>query len=216
MRLSRREFVLTSDQAAAALSLGGMPPEKSRVGLVHSSHARLAKPVSADHPLDYQLVRDMVWKAIGYGKPAAGSLEAKIKPGSWVVVKPNIVFLKAQQSYRTGDVTDHRVLRAVIEYVARNSKAKRITLAEGGSYRSLSDPLKDNVVTQDGARTDATNFDWGPDEWPGAGGSLGAMLKEFGAQFPDKKFDYVDLAYDVVRDASGQAAALPVPRLNGV
>jgi len=216
MRLTRRDFFLTSAQAAAALSLRGMAAEKSRVGLVHSSHSRLAKPVSADHPLDYQLVRDMVWQAIGYGKPAAGSLEAKIKPGSWVVVKPNIVFLKAQQSYRTGDVTDHRVVRAVIEYLARNSKARRITLAEGGSYRRLSDPVADNVVTQDGQRTDATNFDWGPDEWPGAGGSLGAMLKEFGAQFPDKQFDYVDLAYDVARDASGKPALLPVPRLNGV
>ena len=35
-------------------------------------------------------------------------------------------------------------------------------------------------------------------------------------QFPDKQFDYVDLAYDVVRDASGKSALLPVPRLNGV
>jgi uncharacterized protein (DUF362 family) len=215
-RLSRREFFLTSAQAAAALPLRGMAPAKSSVGLVHSTHSRLTKPVSADHPLDYQLVREMVWKATGYGKPAAGSLEAKIKPGSWVVVKPNIVFLKAQQGYRTGDVTDHRVVRAVIEYVARNSKAKRITLAEGGSYRGLSDPATDNVVTQDGTRTDATNFDWGAEEFPGAGGSLGAMLKDFGAQFPDKKFDYVDLAYDVVRDVSGQPARLPVPRLNGV
>src|ERR1044072_8789016 len=97
-RFTRRDFVLASAQAAAAVSLKGMAPEKSRVGLVHSSHRRLVKPVSGDHPLDYQIVRDMVWKAIEYGKPAAGSLEAKIKPGSWVVVKPNIVFLKAQYS----------------------------------------------------------------------------------------------------------------------
>jgi uncharacterized protein (DUF362 family) len=158
----------------------------------------------------------MVWKAIEYGKPAAGSLEAKIKPGSWVVVKPNIVFLRSQGSYRSGDVTDHRVLRAVIEYVARNSKARRITMAEGGSYRSLKDPTSDNVVTQNGQRVDALTFDWGAEEFPGLGGSLGAMLKEFSSQFPDKVFDYVDLSYDAVRDASGQFARLPVPQLNGV
>jgi len=214
--LTRRNFVLASAQAAAAFSLRGMAAEKSRVGLVHSTHPRLAKPVSPDHPLDYALVRDMVWKAIEYGKPAAGSLEAKIKPGSWVVVKPNIVFLKAQPSYRTGDVTDHRVLRAVIEYVARNSRARRITIAEGGSYRSLKDPLTDNVVKQNGDRTDAMTFDWGADEFPGAGGSLGAMLQEFSSQFPGRTFDYVDLAYDAVRDASGQLTRLPVPQLNGV
>lgn len=216
MNLTRRDFVLASAQAAAAASLRGAAPQKSRIGLVHSTHSRLAKPLSGQHPLDYQAVRDMVWKAIEYGKPAAGSLEAKIKPGSWVVVKPNIVFLKAQSPYRTGDVTDHRVVRAVIEYVARNSKAKRITLAEGGSYRSLKDPTEDNVVTQNGARTDATNFDWGTEEFPGHGGSIGAMLKEFGSQFPGKTFDYVDLAYDAVRDASGQFARVPVPKLNGV
>lgn len=216
MALSRREFVLASAQAAAAASLRGMAASKPRVGVVHASHAKLAKPVSGDHALDYTIVRDMVWKAIEYGKPAAGSLEARIKPGSWVVVKPNFVFLKAQQGYRTGDVTDQRVVRAVVEYLARNSKARRITVAEGGSYRSLSDATKDNVVTQNGARVDATNFDWGTEEFPGVGGSLGAMLKEFSAQYPGRQFDYVDLSYDAVRDASGQFARLPVPLRNGV
>ncbi|HEY2012066.1 MAG TPA: DUF362 domain-containing protein, partial [Bryobacteraceae bacterium] len=213
---TRRDFMLASAQAAAALSLRGMAPEKSRVGLVHSTHRHLVKPVSPEHPLDYQIVRDMVWKAIEYGKPAAGSLGAKIKPGSWVVVKPNIVFLKAQTGYASGDVTDHRVVRAVIEYVARNSRAKRITVAEGGSYRGLKDPTTDNVVTQDGVRVDASTFNWGADEFPGVGGSINSMLKEFGDQFPGRTFDYVDLSYDAVRDASGQLARLPVPVLNGV
>ena len=213
MILTRRGFVAAS---AAALSLRALPPGKSRVGLVHSTHPRLSKPLSGDHPLDYQAVREMVWKAIEYGRPAAGSLEAKIKPGSWVVVKPNMCFLRAQAPYRPGDVTDHRVLRAVIEYVARNSRAKRITIAEGGSYRSVTDPLTDNVVTQNGARVDARDFDWGPDEFPGVGGSFGSILKEFAGQFPGKAFDYVDLSYDPVRDSSGQPARIPVPTRNGV
>ena len=83
---TRREFLLGSAAAVAAYS---MQLAKTRVGVVHSTHKALAKPVSPEHPLDYELVRDMVWKAVGYGKPAAGSLEAKIKPGSWVVLKPN-------------------------------------------------------------------------------------------------------------------------------
>jgi uncharacterized protein (DUF362 family) len=210
---TRRQFLLSSAAAAAAHS---MPPAKTRVGLVHSTHKSLAKPVSPEHPLDYELVRDMVWKAIGYGKPAAGSLAAKIKPGSWVVLKPNYCFLPGQPMYRTGDVTDLRVLRAVIEYLARNSRARRITIAEGGSYRSLKDPAESNVVKQNGQRVDFPNLVWGPDDFEGTGGSWAALLKEFGAQYPGKTFDYVDLAYDVVRDATGKMLALPVPVRNGV
>ena len=215
-RLCRRDFLIASAQAAAALPLLGMAQAKPRVGLVQSTHKRLAKPVPADHPLDYELVRDMVWRAIDYGRPRAGSLEAKIKPGSWVVIKPNIVYLKTQSSYRTGDITDLRVARAVLEYVAKNSKAGRITLAEGGSYRSLTDPLTDNVVTQGGVRVDAMTCDWGTEDFPGMGGSYGDVLKSLSKDYPNQKFDYVDLSYDVLRDASGNMARLEPPRLNGV
>ncbi|MCC7176314.1 MAG: DUF362 domain-containing protein [Bryobacterales bacterium] len=215
-RVSRRKFVLASSQAAAAAALFGAAQAKPRIGLVQSTHKRLAKPLSADHPLDYETVRDMVWKAIEYGRPRAGSLEAKIKPGSWVVIKPNIVYLKPQPGYRPGDITDLRVTRAVLEYVASKSRAGRITIAEGGSYRSLGDPLKDNVVTQGGERVDATNFDWGTEDFPGAGGTLDGMLQDFRKAHPGKKFDYVDLSYDVVRDAAGNPLRVAVPRLNGV
>jgi len=212
MRPNRREFLLTSAQALAATTLAGAAAPKTRVGLVQSSHNRLAKPASPEDPLDYEKVRDMVWRAIEYGKPRAGSLEAKIRPGSWVVIKPNIVFLRPQGGYTSGDITDFRVTRAVLEYVARRSRAGRITIAEGGSYRSLRDPANDNVVTQNGQRADAAIFDWGDKEFPGWGGSLGGMLSEFSAQFPGKKFDYIDLAYDAVRDASGGFRRIEVPR----
>jgi len=46
---------------------------------------------------------EMVWKTIEHGKPRAGSLEAKIKPGSWVIIKPSIIALKSQANYHTGD-----------------------------------------------------------------------------------------------------------------
>src|SRR6185436_19412208 len=120
--INRREILVASAQALAAVRLGVADTGKSRVGLVASTHARLPRPASAEDPLDYPRVRDLVWKAIEYGRPRAGSLEAKIRPGSWVVIKPNTVSLLTRGAYRTGDVTDLRVIRAVVEYVARKSR----------------------------------------------------------------------------------------------
>src|ERR1035437_2626260 len=128
--LSRRQFVMAGGQMLAAARLAGMGAGKPQVGLVQSVHRKLSRTLGPDQELDYSMVREMVWKAIEYGKPRAGSLEAKIKPGSWVVIKPNIVYLKPQIEYRSGDVTDQRVTRAVFEYVAEKSKAARITRSE--------------------------------------------------------------------------------------
>jgi uncharacterized protein (DUF362 family) len=212
MRLNRRGFLIASTQALAGASVARADSGKARVGLVQSSHQRLAAPASPEDPLDYPRVRDMVWKAIEYGQPRAGSLQAKIRPGAWVVVKPNLSFLRPQGGYRSGDITDFRVTKAVLEYLARNSKARRITVAEGGSYRGVRDPATDNAVRQNGQRVDAATFDWGPEEFPGWSGSLGDTLRELSAQFPGKTFDYIDLAYDGVRDASGALRRVEVPR----
>lgn len=209
MTLNRREFLLT---AASAAALPAAARGKTRIGLVQSTHKRLRRPVSPEDPLDYELVRDMVWKAIEYGKPRAGSLEAKIKPGSWVVVKPNIVALRPRTSYTTGDITDMRVTQAVMEYVARKSRAARITVAEGGSYRRPGDPVANDRTMQNGRHVDAAAFDWGADEFPGWSGSLGGMVERLAREFPKKKFEYIDLAYDVVRDPGGQMQRIEVPR----
>ncbi len=210
---TRREFILGSAAAVAAYS---MPPAKTKVALIHSSNKSLLKPVAADHPLDYELVRDMVWKAIRLGKPKAGSLEAKIKPGSWVVMKPNYCYLGTQPGYRQGDVSDMRMVRAVLEYVAQYSKAKRITIAEGGSYRNVKDTDQGNVVMQNGQHVDLISYDWGPDQWPGMGGAYGALIREVAAKHPDKQIDFVDLAYDVVRDASGNMLSCPFPSITAL
>lgn len=210
----RREFLFVPAASGFLLSATG---QKTRIGLVRSDHGRLARRASPEAPLDYEIVRDMVWRAISYGTPRAGSLEAKIKPGSWVVIKPNIVAIRPLPWYRQGDITDFRVTQAVFEYVARHSKARRITLAEGGSYRRPSDPAKDNHVIQNGQPVDACSFDWGPDEFPGWSGTMAAMLERLSKEFPDKKFDYVDLSYDTVRDPAGKFRRLPVPvAANGV
>jgi uncharacterized protein (DUF362 family) len=218
--LNRREFIIAATQTLAAQTLvtrlAGGATSKTRVGLIQSTHRKLSRTVGPEQELDYPLVREMVWKAIEYGKPRAGSLEAKIKPGSWVLIKPNIVFLKPQPGYRTGDITDLRVTRGVMEYVAEKSKAARITVAEGGAYRRIEDPGTGEVVMQNGVRADARTLDWGDKEFPGTGGTLEQMLKEFSRKYPGKKFDYVNLSYDPVLDASGKPAFLEVPRLNGV
>lgn len=214
--LSRRGFLSTAAQGLAALTVPGAEPGKTRIGLVASSHPKLAKPSPVEDPLDYPRIRDMVWKAIEHGRPRAGSLGAKIRPGSWVVIKPNLVALPPRSTYRTGDVTDMRVIKAVLEYVAEKSRAGRITVAEGGSYRRIGDTTPDNVMRQNGAHVDALTCDWG-EEFAGFKGTLGDVLKDVGARFPARKFDYVDLAYDAVRDESGQFKWMEVPRSpNGV
>jgi uncharacterized protein (DUF362 family) len=211
--LNRRQFLGAS---AGLLAAKGAEPDKGRVALVTSSHPSLLKPSSIDDPLDYLRVREMVWKAIEYGRPRAGSLEAKIKPGSWVVIKPNIVGLPPRPTYRTGDVTDLRVTKAVLEYVAAKSRAARITIAEGGSYRRIGDPLPDSVMRQNGVQVDALTADWG-NEFPGLKSTLGGILEEARAQFPAKRFDYIDLAYDALRDENGEFRWIEVPRSrNGI
>jgi len=133
-----------------------------------------------------------------------------------VVIKPNIVALPPRPTYRTGDVTDQRVIKAIIEYLGEKSRASRITVAEGGSYRRIGDPLPDNVLRQNGVQVDALTADWG-EEFAGFRGTMGDVLKEANARFPGKKFDYVDLSYDALTDASGQFRYVEVPRSpNGV
>lgn len=209
MNLRRRDILLTP--AAALTPKLWSAPEKPRIGLVPSTYAGLQRTASPEEPLNYEIVRDMVWTAIRLGRPQAGSLEAKIKPGSWVVVKPNIVALRPRPAYRLGDITDFRVTKAVVEYVARFSRASRITIAEGGSYRRPGDKALDNVCKQNGTHVDARTFDWGTEEWTGFAGSMQDTLSEMAAAFPGKKFDYVDLSYDAVRDPGGRFARLPVP-----
>ncbi|MBI4906883.1 MAG: DUF362 domain-containing protein [Acidobacteria bacterium] len=211
--MNRRQFLAAGAFAAA---LPGAP-DKTCLGLVRSTHSKLRQPASLETELTDAQVREMVFRAIDLGAPRAGSLAAKIRPGSWVVIKPNIVFLRPHPSYAIGDITDFRVTRAVLEYVARHSQAGRITVAEGGTYRRTNDKAEDNVVTQNKQRVTAVNFDWGAEEFPGFDGSLGGMITSFARRFPQKQFDYVDLSYDAVRDASGAFHRFPVPQSpNGV
>ena len=89
-------------------------------------------------------------------------------------------------------------------------------MAEGGTYRRIGDPAPDNVMLQNGVHVDALTYAWG-DEFPGFHGTIGGLLRDLGAAFPGKRFDYVDLSYDPVRDPSGEFRWMDVPRSpNGV
>ena len=213
MKINRREFLRVSAAAGCAAAGFSFPasPAKSRIGFVRSTHAKLGRPSPLDDPLDYARVRDMVWTAIEYGRPAKGPLGGLVRPGSWVVVKPNIAFLGSQESYRSGDITDFRVTRAVIEFLARRTRAARVTVAEGGSYQAVHTKGMWEI-SQNGVRVDARTFDWGPDEFPGWGGTLDGMLRDFAAEFPGRTFDYVNLNLDALRDASGAYRYLEVPK----
>ena len=206
--INRRGFLLACTQAGAVARLSAAGAEPNRIGLVQSSHRALQRPLSPEDPLDYEAVREMVWKSIEY----AGGLGSRVRPGSWVVLKPNMGFLPPQPGYRSGDITDMRVLRAVLEYVARNTRATRVTVAEGGSYRGLKDSSADNVVTQEGAHRDGHTFVWPAGEFPGFGGDLRTAISEARAAYPEKRFDFVDLNYDGVRDRSGRLARVPVSK----
>ena len=109
MALHRRAFLKTGTVHSITFFASAPQP---RIGLVQSTHPKLAQPASPEDPLDYAKVRDMVWKAIEYARPRAGSLEAKIPAGAWVVVKPNLCFLRPQGGYAPGDITDLRALKA--------------------------------------------------------------------------------------------------------
>jgi uncharacterized protein (DUF362 family) len=207
---TRRQLLGASAQGLALMALRAAETAKTRIGFVTSAHPKLTKPSNAEDPLDYPRVREMVWKAIEYGRPRAGSLEAKIKPGAWVVVKPNLVGLPMRPSYTQGDVTDMRVTHAVMEYVAEKSRAGRITLAEGGSYRRVGDPQTSDSYRQNGTPIDARTCDW-TGQFAGWGGSIAGMLEDLGKRFPGKKFEYTDLCYDALRDQAGEYKWVEVP-----
>jgi uncharacterized protein (DUF362 family) len=205
MKHSTRRQFLAGSAGLAGYGFAAAAPQKNRIGLIRSSNRGLSRPASPEAALDYGQVRDMVWQAIGHAGGMAG-----IRPGSWVVLKPNIASLRPQPNYRLGDITDLRVVRAVLEYLAHNTPASRVTIAEGGSYRNLSDPAPDNVVSQDGVRVDARTFRWPAEDFPGLADSLGDMLELAAQTVSGKQFDYVDLSYDAVRDKQNRFLRVPV------
>jgi hypothetical protein len=134
-----------------------------------------------------------------------------------VVVKPNMVYIKPQQDYSVGDIADPRVTRAVLEYLAENTMARRVTLAMGDSWRGLDGPPKANdggPLYQKGVQVDGWTATWEGD-YPGFDGSLQEVLDELAARFPAKAFDKTNFNYDLYPNAQ-EPQQVPVPVANGI
>ncbi len=118
---------------ALLLALLAAPAWPADVAIVRSDDAALPAPVAADARLDYtHHIRPMVRRAVEQGGLRA-VLDAA-RPGADgvvdVVCKVNIVHATHEQ----GDVTDWRVVKAVLEAVDEMAPAARLTIAEGGVW----------------------------------------------------------------------------------
>jgi len=202
--------------AIDALSMA-TPLENSTVAVVRSDNLSLSHPVAPGEPLAYEEIKEMVWSAIEMAPTKLGPLPSIIPEQSWVVVKPNMVFIKPQYDYSLGDITDPRVTRAVLEYLAEHSQARRITLAMGGSWKGLdgpSHPKDGGAVTQNGVEVDGFTCTWG-DDYPGFEGSFQDVLDDLSDRYSDKIFDTLNFNYDLYPNLDAPKE-VPVPVANGI
>ncbi len=149
----------------------------------------------------------------------SGPLPSIVPDGSWVVVKPNMVFLRPQTGYCQGDITDPRVTRAVLEYVAEFTQARRITLAMGGSWQAADQEFTTGlnftgIVSQDDVRVDGWTSHFG-DDYPGFTGTFQDLLDDLGTRHPDKTFDRGNFNYDLYPSID-DPQLVPVPVSNGI
>ena len=201
-----------------AISLA-TPVDHSTVGVIRSDNILLADPVAPDAELNYERVKDMVWTAIEMAPTESGPLPSIVPENSWVVVKPNMVFLKPQNGYDQGDITDPRVTKAVLEYLAEFTQARRITLAMGGSWQGIDNEVIkglnwEGVVTQDGVRVDGWTSHFG-DDYPGFTGTFQDLLDDLGTRYPDKTFDSGNFNFDIYPNAE-EPEKVTVPVSNGI
>ncbi len=76
---------------------------------------------------DVAKIKDAVAKSV---EMAIGSLDAIIKPGQTVLIKPNLAFQAPPESHA---VVDPRVIEAVVSYVKENSKASEVWIGDNPS-----------------------------------------------------------------------------------
>ena len=153
----------------------------------------LATPRAVDAQLSYAEIDAMVRRAIELGGQRRGSLDTVIGPEDWVVIKPNIASCHglgpadgpSHHPYVHGTVTDLRVVKSVISFLAEKKRGRRITIAEGsGEWQ----PVERSKLRVDGWTTD----------WGGAFGGLSyrGMVDDFARRYPAVRFDIVDLNFD--------------------
>ncbi len=185
-----------------------------RVGIVLSSFKQgtehdgtkiqgLADPRPPDAELTSAQLDAMVRKAIDLGATRASEFASMVEPEDWVVVKTHIPTCYgltpetrdggAHQRYIPGSVTDPRVVRAVVSYLAERNRGLRFTIVEGSAQWLPAERSKSPV---DGWSTD----------WGGAfdGLSYRKMVEELARRFPKARFEITDLNF-------ADSLELPVP-----
>ena len=167
--------------------VSALPYNYSLVGVATSEDPDLGDLVAPmDSDLTYEQVTDITRLAV----QRAGGLEEIIQPGDWVVIKPNMVtFYGSGTPYQGGWIkgqdTDLRVVKSLIQQLAEEGDASRITVAEGGVWRRKEDP-------QCWESTDGWKV-----HWPHYGNlSYADMVAELDAAYGNIAIDYVDLNYD--------------------
>ncbi|MGA3095124.1 MAG: DUF362 domain-containing protein [Bryobacteraceae bacterium] len=185
-----------------------------RVGIVLSSFkegedddgskiAGLADPQPPGADLTAQQLDAMVRRAIDLAATRASEFHATVDPEDWVAIKTHIPTCYglgpetrdggAHQPYLAGTVTDPRIVRTVISYLAERKRGLRFTVIEG-SPQWL--PMERSKSPVDGWST----------EWGGAfdGLSYHKMIAELTARFPGIRFEIADLNF-------ADSLDLPVP-----
>lgn len=223
MAVGRREFLLGAGATALALAssreaLDGiidLSPRRPRseVGIIGSSFRGMRQPdgtyipgLTEPRPLTANLtdaqLDAMVRKALDIAGPLQGGLATIIKPGDWVVIKPNIVFCPGvsevmQVNWVPGMVADPRIVRTLIVYLAEHHCGRRITIAEASGGWKCIGHSREKV---DGWTTD----------WNGFFGEIiyKELVEHWSRQYPKVQFDIVDLNFDDVAEVVVPGGAL--------
>ena len=224
MRMFRRQFLALGAGAALATGqkkqqdaviAGATQDTTPRVGIVLSSFKEgeehdgtkiegLADPRPPGADLTAKQLDAMVRRAIDLAATRASEFHAMVDPEDWVVIKTHIPTCHglgpetkdggAHQPHIAGAVTDPRIVRTVIAYLAERQRGMRFTVVEGSPQWLPAERSKSPV---DGWSTD----------WGGAfdGLSYRNMIAELGARFPGARFEIADLNF-------ADSLQLPVPR----
>ena len=167
----------------------------------------LRAPLDAD--LSTEVVAVVVRRALDLDT-SPRNLRAIVKPGDWVVVKPNIVTSPTNPKCmywcdgvpHRGQNTDLRAVKALIDYILTHCQPRRITIAEGAAeWERVGEPDTDPSITEDGWTV----------HWPEYGGLSYVDLVAGWARTHPGVVDIVDLNYDERR-----FEPVPDPRGSGV
>lgn len=223
MRMCRRQFLAMGAGAALAagqkkqedaIIATATQDTTPRVGIVLSSFkdgedddgskiAGLADPQPPAADLTAKQLDAMVRRAIDLAATRASEFHALVDPEDWVVIKTHIPTCYglgsetkdggAHQPYIAGSVTDPRIVRTVISYLAERKRGLRFTIVEGSSQWL---PIERSKSPVDGWST----------EWGGAfdGLSYRKLIAELTSRFPGVRFEIADLNF-------ADSLELPVP-----